>query len=192
MVIKDDNTEEKEFYESIRLISYGLFLLCSKKGNNYNGLIVNTVFQVTSKPQMVAVSISKKNLTHDYIWKSRVFTASILSNKAPLKFIGRFGFRSGRTYDKFKDPLNYEIFITGAPIVMDYSLGYLECVVKEAVDCGTHTLFIAKVVGGEILQEGEPMTYSYYRNVKKGKVPKNAPTHFTFPGGDRTKKAQKN
>jgi len=115
-----------------------------------------------------------------------------LSNKAPLKFIGCFGFRSGRTYDKFKDPLNYEIFITGTPIVMDYSLGYLECVVKEAVDCGTHTLFIAKVVGGEILQEGEPMTYSYYRNVKKGKVPKNAPTHFTFPGGDRTKKAQKN
>jgi len=109
-----------------------------------------------------------------------------------LKFIGCFGFRSGRTYDKFKDPLNYEIFITGTPIVMDYSLGYLECVVKEAVDCGTHTLFIAKVVGGEILQEGEPMTYSYYRNVKKGKVPKNAPTHFTFPGGDRTKKAQKN
>ncbi|MHA1630326.1 MAG: flavin reductase [Candidatus Heimdallarchaeota archaeon] len=62
----------------------GYFFYAQKKGNNYNGLIINTVFQVTSKPQMVTVSISKKNLTHDYIWKSRVFTASILSQTRHL------------------------------------------------------------------------------------------------------------
>jgi len=171
----------EEFYESIRLLSYGLFLLCSKKGNKFNGLIVNTVFQVTSKPQMVAVSICKDNLTHDYIMDSKVFTASILEQDTPMKFIGRFGFHTGKDYDKFKDPLNYEIFITGAPIIMDNSLGYLESVVKDWVDCGTHTLFVGKVVGGAVTKIGEPLTYAYYHNVKKGKAPKNAPTYFGFP-----------
>ena len=173
--------EDKEFYDSIRLISYGLFLLCSKKKDKFNGLIVNTIFQVTSVPQMVAVSISKENFTHDYIMDSKVFTASILEQDTPMKFIGRFGFKSGRNFDKFKDPLNYEIFITGAPIVMDHSLGYLEAVVKDSVDCGTHTLFVAKVVGGKITKQGEPLTYAYYHMVKKGKAPKNAPTYFHYP-----------
>jgi ferric-chelate reductase [NAD(P)H] len=170
-----------EFYESIRLLSYGLFVLCSKKGSKYNGLIVNTVFQITSKPQMIAVSICKDNLTHDYIMESKVFSASILSQDTPMKFIGRFGFRSGKSYDKFKDPLNFEIFLTKVPIVTDYALGYLEGVVKDSVDCGTHTLFIAKVVGGEIIRDGEPLTYAYYQKVKKGKAPKTAPTYFGLP-----------
>ncbi|MFW9924904.1 MAG: flavin reductase family protein, partial [Candidatus Thorarchaeota archaeon] len=126
-----------EFYDSIRLLSYGLFVLCSKKGTNFNGLIVNTIFQVTSKPQLVAVSVCKDNLTHEYIMDSKVFTASILEIDTPMKFIGRFGFHSGKNYDKFKDPLHYELFITGAPIITDYSLGYLEAVVKDYVDCGT-------------------------------------------------------
>ena len=172
---------EEEFYESIRLLSYGLFVLCSKKEGKFNGLIVNTIFQITSKPQMVAVSISKNNYTHDFIVASKAFTASILDRETPLKFIGRFGFRSGRNYDKFKDPINYEKFITGVPIVMDHSLGYMECVVKDSVDCGTHTLFVAKVVGGAVTKVGKPLTYAYYHEVKKGKSPKNAPTYFAFP-----------
>ncbi|NHJ41442.1 MAG: flavin reductase [Asgard group archaeon] len=172
----------KEFYESIRLISYGLFVVCSKnRERKFNGLIVNTIFQITSEPQMIALSICKENLTHDYIMESGVFTASILEKDTPMKFIGRFGFHTGHTYDKFKDPLKYEIFITDVPIIMDHSLGYIEAVVKDAIDCGTHTLFIAKVVGGEVVKSGEPLTYAYYHEVKKGKTPKNAPTAFYIP-----------
>jgi ferric-chelate reductase [NAD(P)H] len=172
-----------EFYESIRLISYGLFVVCSKnREDKFNGLIVNTIFQITSEPQMIALSVCKDNLTHNYIMDSGVFTASVLEKETPMKFIGRFGFKTGHKFDKFKDPLNYEIFITGAPIVMDHTLGYIEAAVKDAVDCGTHTLFIAKVIGGEVVKNGEPMTYAYYRTVKKGKVPKNAPTSFFIPG----------
>ena len=170
-----------EFYKSMRLLSYGLFVLCSKKTKDkFNGLIVNTIFQISSDPQMVAVSISKENYTHEFLMKSKVFTASILCKDTPMKFIGRFGFRSGRTYDKFKDPLNYDFFVTGVPIIMDHSLGFIEAAVKETVDCGTHTLFVAKVVNGEITKEGEPLTYAHYRTVKKGKVPKNAPSYFLF------------
>lgn len=176
----------EELYESIRLISYGLFLLCSKKGDKYNGLIVNTIFQITSEPQMIAVSISKENYSHDFIMQSKVFTASVLCKDTPMKFIGRFGFRSGKDFDKFEEPLNYDVFLTGVPIVHDHSLGYLEGVVKDAIDCGTHTLFIAKVVGGKITQDGEPLTYAYYHKVKHGKAPKNAPTFFE----QLTKKAE--
>jgi len=168
----------EELYDSIRLISYGLFLLCSKKGEKYNGCIVNTIFQITSKPQMIAVSLSKDNYTHEFVKKSKVFTASVLCQDTPMKFIGRFGFRSGRDFDKFAEPLDIDLFITGAPIVQNYSLGYLEGVVKDAVDCGTHTLFIAKVVGGKITKDGIPLTYAYYHKVKHGKAPKNAPTFF--------------
>ena len=178
----------EELYDSIRLISYGLFVLCSKSGTKFNGLIVNTVFQITSEPQMIAVSICKDNYTHDFIMQSKVFTASVLSTKAPMKFIGRFGFHSGKDYDKFKDPIKYETFLTGVPIIYDYCLGYLEARVKQSVDCGTHTLFIAKVVGGEIIAEGEPLTYAYYHKELKGKVPKNAPTYsgnLFKPKGDK-------
>lgn len=167
-----------ELYKSIRLISYGLFVLCSKKEGKYNGLIVNTVFQISSNPQMIAVSIAKDNYTHEFVTHSKVFTASVLSEETPMKFIGRFGFRSGKNYDKFKDPIHCEIFITGVPIVYDYSLGYLEAVVKDSVDCGTHTLFVAKVVGGKIIREGTPLTYAHYKSHLKGKEPKNAPTYF--------------
>jgi len=172
----------EEFYKSIRLLSYGLFVLCSKMGDKFNGCIVNTIFQITSDPQMVAVSLAKENLTHDYVMSSKVFTASVLSQDASMNFIGRFGFRHGKNYDKFKEPLHYDIFITGVPIIMDYSLGYIEAVVKQTVDCGTHTLIIAKVVGGEITGEGKPLTYAYYHEVLKGKAPKNAPTYFHIPG----------
>ncbi len=177
----------EELYESIRLISYGLFILCSRMKGKYNALIVNTIFQITSNPQMIAVSICKDNYTHEFIIKSKVFTASVLSTETPLKFIGRFGFKSGKDFDKFKDPLKYEKFITGVPIIYDYSLGYLEAVVKESVDCGTHTLFIAKVVGGKIFSDGEPLTYAYYHKYLKGKAPKNAPTYF---GGIKLQKAK--
>ena len=174
--------ESEELYESIRLLSYGLFVLCSKKGSKYNGLIVNTVFQITARPQVIAVSICKENYTHDFVMESKVFSASILSIDTPKQFIGRFGFRTGKNYDKFKNPLNYEFFITKVPIITDYALGYLEAVVKETVDCGTHTLFIAKVVGGKIFKEGEPLTYAYYQKHMKGKAPKNAPTYIPLPG----------
>ncbi|NPD90649.1 MAG: flavin reductase [Asgard group archaeon] len=152
-----------ELYKSIRLISYGLFVLCSKKEGKF------------SNPQMIAVSIAKDNYTHEFVTHSKVFTASVLSEETPMKFIGRFGFRSGKNYDKFKDPIHCEIFITG---VYDYSLGFLEAVVKDTVDCGTHTLFVAKVVGGKIIQDGIPLTYAHYKSHLKGKEPKNAPTYF--------------
>jgi len=99
-------------------ISYGIYIVSSKKEDRINGQIANTVFQTTSEPATIAVCINKENLTHEFIVKSKVFAVSVLEQETNMKFIGRFGFKSGRDEDKFKG-VNYKIGVTGSPIIMD-------------------------------------------------------------------------
>lgn len=158
-------------------INYGMYVVSSKMDKKLNGQIANTVFQITSEPPAIAVCINKQNLTHKFIEKSKVFTVSILSKETPMKFIGHFGFKSGKNLNKFKD-VNYKPGITGAPIVLDNSIGYLEAEVINKMDAGSHTLFVGKVINAEITKDGEPMTYAYYHEVKGGKSPEKAPTYI--------------
>ena len=162
--------------KTLHKISYGLYVICSKKEKKVNGQIANALFQVTAEPQTIAVSINKKNLTHEFIENSKAFTVSVLSENTPLQFIGTFGFKSGREIDKFKD-VKYKLGKTRIPIVLDNSLAYVEAKVIDKIDVGTHTIFIASVEDGEILTEDKPMTYEYYHKVKGGFSPKNAPTY---------------
>ncbi|MBC7190314.1 flavin reductase [Candidatus Aerophobetes bacterium] len=158
-------------------ITYGLYVVASKDGEKINGQIANTVFQVTSEPPKVAVSINKENLTCSFIEKSGIFSVSILSEKTPLRFIGLFGFKSGREVDKFAQ-VRYKIGITGAPFVLENSIGYLEAEVTQVFDVGTHKIFVGKVVEAEILKDEEPLTYAYYHQVKRGVAPRTAPTYM--------------
>ena len=158
-------------------LGYGLYVITSRKGDKLNGQIANTVFQVCSEPPVIAVAINKENLTHEFIEDSGVFTASILSQDAPLSFIGRFGFKSGRDIDKFEG-IDYKIGETKAPIVTDHTLAYLEARVMNQMDVVTHTIFVGELVGAEVLKEGEPMTYAYYHQVKRGTTPKTAPSYI--------------
>jgi flavin reductase (DIM6/NTAB) family NADH-FMN oxidoreductase RutF/rubredoxin len=163
-------------HKTLHKISYGLYVICSKKGKKINGQIANALFQVTAEPQTIAVSINKKNLTHEFIENSKAFTVSVLSENTPLQFIGTFGFKSGRDIDKFKD-VKYKLGKNHIPVVLDNSLAYIEAKVIDKTDVGTHTIFIANVEDGEILTEDKPMTYEYYHKVKDGSSPKNAPTY---------------
>jgi len=163
--------------KALRNCSYGLYVISSRKGDRLNGQIANTVFQVTSDPPTIAVSINKQNLTHEFISESKVFVASVLSQDTPLSFIGHFGFKSGREVDKLKD-VNYKLGEAKAPIVVDHSLAYLEAKVINQLDVGTHTIFIGELVGADVLSEGEPITYAYYHQVKRGTTPKTAPSYI--------------
>jgi ferric-chelate reductase [NAD(P)H] len=163
--------------KALHKISYGLYIVASRKEDSINGQICNTVFQVTSEPAKIVVSINKLNFTHEFIQESNVFTVSILSKDTPLNFIGHFGFKSGRNMDKFKG-INYKLGKTGAPIVLDHAVAYLEAEVTKEIDAGTHTIFIGKVVDAEILTDEEPMTYAYYHIIKKWATPKTAPTYI--------------
>ncbi|MBM3118617.1 MAG: High molecular weight rubredoxin [Chloroflexi bacterium] len=158
-------------------LGYGLYVVCSKKGDKFNGQIANTVFQVCSEPPTIAVAINRQNLTNSFISESKVFTVSIISQDTPLSFIGSFGFRSGRDVDKLKG-INYKLGETGAPIVLDNTLAYLEAKVINQLEVGTHTIFVGEVVAADVLKEDEPMTYAYYHLVKRGSTPKTAPSYI--------------
>ena len=92
---------DKDILEGLGFITYGLYIVTSSYEGKDNAMIVNTVFQVTAEPARVAISVNKESLTHELIGKSRVFAAMPLAQTADLPFIGRFGFRTGRNFDKF-------------------------------------------------------------------------------------------
>ena len=164
-------------HKALHKIGYGMYVVSSKKGDKFNGQIANAVFQVTANPKIIAVSISKKNYTHEFITQSKLFTLSVLAKETPMKFIGHFGFKCGRDLDKFKG-INYKIVKTGAPIVTDNAIAWMEAEVINSIDVETHTIFIGKVIDADVISDAEGMTYCYYHEVKHGKSPKNAPTYI--------------
>ncbi len=170
-------------------LGYGLYIVSSRKGKQFNGQVANTVFQITSQPPTFAVSINKNNLTHQFIRQSQVFTVSVLSKDTPLAFIGHFGFKSGRDIDKLKG-INYIIGETKAPVVTDHAVAYLEARLIQEVDVRTHTVFIGELVAAEVISEDEPLTYAYYHQVKRGTTPKTAPSYIEEKEGEKAKMAK--
>ena len=158
-------------------LRYGLYVVSSRKDDRFNGLIANGITQVSAVPANFVVSINKENLTYEFIKASKVLSIAVLSKEAPLDFIGRFGFKSGREIDKFEG-INYKVGKTGAPIVLDNTLAYVEANVINEADLGTHTIFIAQMVDTAIIKEGEPMTYEHYTDVLRGPTSKRAPIYF--------------
>jgi len=163
--------DPKSFFK----ISYGIYIVSSKRGGRFNAQAANAMMQVTSEPPQVALALNKNNLTHEFIKESGLFTLSILSQDAPLNFIGRFGFKSGRDVDKFAD-IAYRLGKNGCPYPSEKTLCYLEGKIVKDLDVGTHTIFVGEITDAEVLREGEPMTYSYYHQIKRGTTPKTAPT----------------
>jgi len=163
-------------------LSYGMYIVSACSGDKLNGQIANTVFQITSQPVTVAISINKENLTHEFIEGSRNFSISVLDESTPLPFIGKFGFRSGKTEDKFKDT-KFEILKSGCPVVLDHTIAYIAAKVIDELDCGTHTLFLGQMTDSRIVAAGKPMTYSYYHETKRGTTPPKAPTYIKGESG---------
>jgi flavin reductase (DIM6/NTAB) family NADH-FMN oxidoreductase RutF/rubredoxin len=164
-------------------LSYGLYVVSSRRGDRYNAQIANTFFQVTSDPATVGVCINKQNLTHEYIQANRQFAVSVLAQSAPMEFIGLLGFKSGRDVNKF-DSLHVRRGETGAPIVLDHAVAYVEAALTGQMDCGSHTIFVGDLKDCDFLTaDADPMTYAYYHGVKRGKAPKTAPTYQDVPQG---------
>ena len=148
-------------------ITYGLYLLTTREMGRENGCIINTVMQVANDPVRIAVSVQKNNKTHDMIVDSGKFNVSVLSVNAPFDLFKHFGFQSGKSVNKFSDFDKYEKSANNIPYITQASCAFLSATVYSAVDLGTHTMFIANVVDGEIIADDEPVTYSYYhQNIK--------------------------
>ena len=158
--------ENKMDLTALFKIGYGLYVVSSNDGKKDNGLIVNTVMQVTDSPVRVAVAINKKNYSHDVIKNSGKMNVNCLSTEAPFKVFEVFGFRSGRDTNKFEgcNPSRSE---NGLVYLPHYINAYFSLAVESYVDLGSHGMFICSVTEAETKSSSESMTYSYYHaNVK--------------------------
>ena len=164
--IASSDAADKNDLRALFNIGYGLYVVTCRDGEKDNGLIVNTVSQVTSSPNMVAVTINKQNYSHHIIKKTGVLNVNCLSVDAPFKVFEDFGFRSGREVDKFdgKTPARSQ---NGLAFLQKYVNSFMSLKVVEYVDLPTHGMFICEVTEARVLSDRETMTYNYYQqNVK--------------------------
>ncbi len=161
VIAQPDN--EKAIRQALYRISYGLYIITAQAESRDNGQCANTCFQITSDPARLAIGINKLNFTHELIQKSGKFGVSVL-NQTGHDYARRFGYSSGRDADKFKG-LAVHRGESGV-LLLDDALVTMQAKVMGQMDAGTHTLFLADVTNGEILQEGDPMTYAFFRASK--------------------------
>ena len=163
---QQDSTANKNDLTALFNIGYGLYVVTSNDGSKDNGLIVNTVSQVTNTPNRVAVTINKQNYSHHVIKQSGVMNVNCLDVSAPFSVFQNFGFQSGRTADKFAgiEELRSD---NGLRFLPRYINSFMSLKVENYVDLGTHGMFICSVTEARVIGNKETMTYTYYqKNVK--------------------------
>jgi flavin reductase (DIM6/NTAB) family NADH-FMN oxidoreductase RutF/rubredoxin len=173
--------------EALFKVSYGLYIVCSGDKNRGNGFISNSVFQVTAEPPKFAVCCNKENFTAEFIQRYNAFSVSVLDQNVSSEIIRSFGYRSGKDFDKMAGNI-IRYGDTGVPVILNESIAFFEIKLLQTVDAGTHLIFIGELINAEILDNNkEPLTYSYYRQVRKGVAPKNAPTYIDKSKLDKSK-----
>ncbi len=156
-------TANKNDLTALFNIGYGLYVVTSNDGAKDNGLIVNTVTQVTSTPNRIAVTINKQNYSHHIIKQTGVMNVNCLDVSAPFSVFQNFGFQSGRTADKFAgiDELRSD---NGLRFLPRYINSFMSLKVESYVDLDTHGMFICSVTEARVISDKETMTYNYYQN----------------------------
>ena len=163
---QQDATANKNDLTALFNIGYGLYVVTTNDGTRDNGLIVNTVSQVTNTPNRIAVTINKQNYSFHTIQKTGVLNVNCLDVSAPFSLFQRFGFQSGRTVDKFAG-LEVLRSDNGLAFLPRYINSFMSLKVESYVDMDTHGMFICTVTEARVMSDAETMTYTYYqKNVK--------------------------
>ena len=167
-IAQSEERANKNDMTALFKIGYGLYVVTSNDGTKDNGLIVNTVTQLTDNPNRVAVNINKANYSHHIIKQTGVMNVNCLSVEAPFEIFQRFGFQSGRTADKFEGikPLRSD---NGLIFLPKYINAFMSLKVEQYVDLDTHGMFICTVTEARVMSNKETMTYTYYHNNVKPK-----------------------
>ena len=142
-------------------LSYGLFVLTAREGDQDNGCIINTATQLTSTPCRIAITVNKQNYTHGMVLRTGIFNLSVLTQETDFWVFQHYGFQSGANVDKFANlpPMRTE---NGLRYIAGCTNAVLSAQVIQTVDCGTHTLFIADVTEAQVLESTPSATYQYY------------------------------
>jgi len=162
----ESSTANKNDLSALFKIGYGLYVVTSNDGKKDNGLIVNTITQVTNTPNRIAVTINKENYSHHIIKQTGIMNVNCLSIEAPFSVFEKFGFKSGRNYDKFE---NYEFNRSdnGLVFLSRYINSFMSLKVEQYIDLDTHGMFICSITEARVINDLETMTYTYYQeNVK--------------------------
>lgn len=153
-------------------LSYGLFVLTANDSVKANGCITNTAVQVASEPNLISFAVNKANYTHDMVLKTKKANISVISQKANFDLFKHFGFQSGKDVDKFASFKDYKIASNGIPYITVGTNAYFSINITQAIDLGSHTLFIGEPVEMEVLSNDVSATYEYYREHIKPKPEK--------------------
>ena len=166
-IAKSDNANKNDL-TALFNIGYGLYVVTSNDGRKDNGLIVNTVTQVTNTPNRIAVTINKENYSHHVIKQTGIMNVNCLTTEAPFSVFETFGFVSGRNVDKFANfsPLRSD---NGLAFLPRYINSFMSLKVENYVDLGTHGMFICSITESRVISDKETMTYTYYQNNVKPK-----------------------
>jgi flavin reductase (DIM6/NTAB) family NADH-FMN oxidoreductase RutF len=163
---RQDETANKSDMTALFNIGYGLYVVTSNDGTKDNGLIVNTVSQVTDSPNRVAVTINKRNYSHHVIKQTGVLNVNCLDITAPFDVFQRYGFQSGRTVDKFVGIQELRSD-NGLRFLPQHINSFMSLKVESYLDLGSHGMFICSVTEARVMGNKDTMTYTYYQqNVK--------------------------
>ncbi len=163
---RSDNTADKNNLDALFKIGYGLYVVTSNDGKKDNGLIVNTVTQVTDTPNRIAVTINKSNYSHHTIKQTGKMNVNCLSVEAPFGIFETFGFKSGRNTNKFEN-VEFQRSDNGLAFLNRYINSFMSLKVEDYVDLDTHGMFICSVTEARVMDNKETMTYTHYHeNVK--------------------------
>ena len=163
---RQDHTANKNDLKALFNIGYGLYVVTSNDGSKDNGLIVNTVSQLTSTPNRIAVCINKQNYSHHVIKQTGVMNVNCLDISAPFAVFQKYGFQSGRTAEKFADVEELRSD-NGLRFLPRYINSFMSLKVESYMDLDTHGMFICSVTEARVMSDKETMTYTYYqKNVK--------------------------
>ncbi|MBQ1820998.1 MAG: flavin reductase [Clostridia bacterium] len=165
---RNSETANKNDLTALFNIGYGLYVVTSNDGKKDNGCIVNTVSQLTSQPNRVAVCINKQNYTHHVVKSTGIMNVNCLSIEAPFSVFENFGFQSGRNVDKFANcsPMRSD---NGLVFLPHYINSFMSLKVEQYLDLGTHGMFICSITEARVINRIETMTYTYYQNNVKPK-----------------------
>ena len=150
-------------------IGYGLYVVTANDGSKQNGQIANTVTQVASEPNRIAVSLNKANYTSDIVRKTGVMNVCTLSEDCPFQLFKHFGFQSGRNVNKFADYKHFDVASNGVAYLTKYANAFISLKVFDTVDMGSHWMFICDITESVVLSSVETMTYSFYQKYVKPK-----------------------
>ena len=167
-IARQGSTANKNDLTALFNIGYGLYVVTSNDGKKDNGLIVNTVTQVTNTPNRIAVTINKANYSHHTIKQTGIMNINCLSTDAPFAVFEQFGFKSGRNVNKFENctPLRSD---NGLVFLPKYINSFMSLKVEQYIDLDTHGMFICSVTEARVITNAETMTYTYYQNNVKPK-----------------------